>query len=179
MFSTIKAGNLLVAHPNLRSGVFTRSVVLITEASEQGHVGVVLNKVSSYNMRQVALSQEIELHTDEMLYTGGPVNKHALIMVHSGEWYSSNTMPVNQDISISSDALMIEKISMGNAPIDFRFCGGTSAWHQGQLEDEIQHHNSWLVIPSNRSLVFDGDGHAQWEQAVATASSLTINEFFT
>ena len=40
----ISPGKILVAHPKLESGLFGKSVILLTEHHDQGTVGFILNK---------------------------------------------------------------------------------------------------------------------------------------
>ena len=172
------AGRLLVAHPKLSNGFFSRSVVLITESSPAGHRGLVINKtIPEMTLRDIADQHGMHLATDRTLYAGGPLHKHALVIVHTNEWYSSNTMQVGAHLAVSSDHLMMEKIGMGNTPEALRCIAGWSQWSQGQLEQEIAQDN-WMTIPGDPHIVFGTNGEKQWELAVAVCSQITIDSYF-
>lgn len=171
-------GQLLVAHPRLEGGFFERSVVLVTEHTPAGFRGLTLNKqIPEMTLRDIADQHGMALPTDRTLYCGGPLQKHALVMLHSNEWYSANTMPIGAHLSISSDHLMMEKISMGNAPRDMRAIAGWSVWGHGQLEQEIQR-GSWLTTPGDPYIVFGTNGSKQWELAIAACSQIMVNSYF-
>jgi putative transcriptional regulator len=166
----MKQGTLLVAHPSQRVAPWHRSVILITEHTHMNTVGLILNHASEHTLSQVMASRQLECERDGMVYTGGPVNTSALVLVHTDTWYSSNTMQVAPGMAISSDNLMLEKLAMGDYPRWWRFCVGVSGWAPGQLAAEIAgtHTGSpgWLTTPATTELVWRWDGEKQWHQAV-------------
>ena len=84
MASETLAGRLLVATPVLGDPNFRRTVVLIVEhESEQGTLGVVLNRPTKLPVGQV-LEPWTELATDpSVVFTGGPVAPNsALALAH-------------------------------------------------------------------------------------------------
>ena len=104
----VKAGQLLVAHPNLpKRSLFANSVILITENNARGHAGLIINKTSGHKADGL-LKEHGALPTGIDVYTGGPVNPGALIMLHSDEWYGSNTFQIPGGYSITSDLVMIQ-----------------------------------------------------------------------
>lgn len=172
----MKAGDLLVAHPQLHSHPWRRSVILITEHTHNSTVGLILNHASEHTLSRVMSQRGLECERDSMVYTGGPVNVSALVMVHSDTWYSSNTMQVTNGIAISSDTLMLEKIAMGDYPRWWRFCVGVSSWAPGQLEFEMNGATpsgvpQWLTTPATTELVWRWDGEKQWHQALSACAT--------
>ena len=178
-------GQLLVAHPRLTGGPFSRSVVLITEDHAHGSVGLILNKPTDFSLRQIMQSKGYECLQDRMVYLGGPVNSSALIMIHSDTWYSTNTMTVSPGVAISSDTLMIEKVAMGDYPRDWRFVCGISGWSKGQLRAEIDGSGpyasrgpSWLTCSAEPDLIHRWDGEKQWHKALELCSQEMMNQYF-
>ena len=106
----VSPGKILVAHPNLESGLFGKSVILITEAHQTGTVGFIMNKPSPHNLNQIMQERGISWELGDVLYQGGPLNTSALVMVHTEDFSSSNTMYLPGGLAISSDELMIEKV---------------------------------------------------------------------
>lgn len=157
--------------------MFSQSVVLITESHAKGTVGFILNKPSDINLKDIMISRGLPWYDNDELFRGGPVNPSALIMVHTSEWYSSNSMMVKQGIAISSDDFMIEKYSMGNRPEKYRFINGMSGWAPGQLEWEIKKQKSWLTCRSTKELVFDYEGKNQWHKCLEACANETISQF--
>lgn len=173
----IRPGKILVAHPDFSDQNFRDSVVLITEFHSKGTVGFMLNKRTDYNFADVIQESGVEWPYPDFLYNGGPVNKTALVCVHSAEWFSSNTYTVNSELSISSDKMMTEKMAMGNLPRYYRFVTGMAGWQPGQLEQEIKK-NYWLTGEPTLSVLFDECGTKQWKQSIELCASQAVDSFF-
>jgi putative transcriptional regulator len=160
-------------------------VIFVTEDHDNGSVGLILNKPTTFSLKQVLESKGYDCLVDKMVYMGGPVNSSALVMIHSDTWYSSNTMVVRPGVSISSDNLMVEKIAMGDYPPRWRFVCGISGWGKGQLRAEIEGRGpfaaqgpSWLTVEANDDIIFRYDGEKQWHKAVELCSQTMMNQFF-
>ena len=111
-------GKLLVASPKQDSGMFARTVCLITEHSRKGTTGVVLNRPSGTTVSK--LMSEVGVvdapNYDELIYMGGPIRERNISMLHSNDWYSASTSVVNEHFSVSYDNFMLEKMAMNNTP---------------------------------------------------------------
>ena len=172
-------GKYLLARPIIIDPWFKKAVVFIYEHTPLGAAGLLLNKPTSAQMSKLqggGLPVNFNPVYDDTLYTGGPVNEQAIIMMHTSEWFSKNTNQINKEISISSDKFMIEKVLSGNVPKGFRCCTGMCAWHQGQLESEINR-NHWLCTKLDLSIVFDLNGHQQWQIAIEKVAKSTIDKY--
>lgn len=173
------ASHLLVAHPNLKDRMFTKSVVLVIEDTPTGSVGLVLNKPSNFSVSQFfRIKQGHDFASDDTIRCGGPVNSQAISMLHDDGWYSSNTYPLKHGLAVSSDEFMVEKMSMGNTPWRYRFFTGLSTWAPGQLQSEIEHAQSWLTMPADDSIVFEYDSEKQWETAVQQCTHQAVQAWF-
>lgn len=173
----IKPGQLLVSSPDQQDENFRHSVVLISEHHSRGTVGFVTNRSSKIPFRSLMSDRGYDWPYDDVLYVGGPVNSSALITLHSPEWYSTNTLQIARGFAISSDEFMMEKISMGNTPQDYRFIGGMSGWAPGQLEREIIT-RKWLTIPATSDIVFQATGEVAWRHAIEKAAQLATQRYF-
>ena len=71
-------GRLLVAAPPLTDPNFDRSVLFMLEHNEGGALGLMLNRSS--NELRIELDSWVDLLTPpQVLFSGGPVETHALI----------------------------------------------------------------------------------------------------
>jgi putative transcriptional regulator len=170
-------GRLLVAHPKLTEGAFAYSVIYVYQDNASGTVGIVLNKPTSWKVKEFLASKDFDYLGSQVIYKGGPVNEQAIVMLHDDNWYSSNTMPVGANLAISSDLLMLEKISMDNTPSQWRLFAGVAAWAPGQLEREIRSPIGWQIATPDKSIVFDKDGERQWNKAIQLCSQQLIDQY--
>jgi putative transcriptional regulator len=170
-------GKLLVAHPKLTEGVFACSVIYVYQDNAAGTIGLVLNKPATWKIKDFLNSKGFDYIGSEVIYKGGPVNEQAIVMLHDDDWYSSNTMQIGAGLAISSDIVMLEKISTDNISGQWRLFAGVAAWAPGQLEREMRSPLGWQVAVPDRSIVFDRDGERQWNKAIQLCSQQLIDQY--
>lgn len=175
---TVKPGDLLIAHPEMHSDFFARSVVLITESLATGTVGFVLNRKTIADLSQNIIKNSFEWPYQDFMFEGGPLNRTALVMIHTPEWSSSNTLRVGSHVSISSDQFMFEKMANGDVPIYRRFVYGQSIWSPGQLEKELSLPKTWLTTNSTQDIIFEYDGDEQWRKSIDHCAQMAIDSYF-
>ena len=98
---TTYRGKLLVAGPILNSNpVFSRSVVYVYEQREGGEViGVILNKPSQFRCSSLGLLKDIPFDPqleETFVHKGGPVSDTSVLLLHTNEWQSTNTLRLDQ-----------------------------------------------------------------------------------
>ena len=135
-------GKVLISQPFMSDGCFKRSVVLLTEYSESGAIGFVLNKWLQVTIGTLMADFPAE---ESVLSIGGPVAANTLHYLHTfdsipdaievvnGVYWGGNIDVIRKLLSVS-----IMK------PSDIRFFLGYSGWSDGQLDNELKN-DSWLV----------------------------------
>lgn len=179
MLDTFK-GKLLVAKPNvMKDPHFAKSVVYIYEQTEKVCIGLILNKPSYMNVGDIqTMRGAVNSGAAGHLYRGGPVSEQSLLLLHTDDWYSTNTIPATHGNAISSDELMLEKMAHNNMPKCWRLMSGMSTWLVPQLQSEIYKHKAWLVVEPNLVIFYNYDNEDQWEAGVSLASSRLMDEYF-
>ena len=174
----IREGSLLIAHPAHARAHRANSVVLITESNNYSTLGLTLNTLSSYDLGDLMAQHDIDWLGADRLYVGGNCNSTALVMLHSDEWYSSNTMNIDERFSISSDALMMEKLSMGNTPDWYQMFIGCEAWDADDLEHQLRCAKpKWLLLSKpSQALIELADEHL-WQSAVEEYSQDVFSNY--
>ena len=136
-------GRILISEPFLMDNYFKRSIVLITEYSEAGAVGFVLNKPVNMKVNEImtdfpAISAIVSL--------GGPVQTNTLHYVHTLGDIIPGSVKVIGNIYWGGEFKIIKRLlesgSLNNDNI--RFFLGYSGWQSNQLEDELND-NAWVV----------------------------------
>lgn len=175
----IKPGNLLISHPHWAQDNFVDSVLLITEHTPHSTIALQLNKPTFTTIRELISQEGYECDINDTTYKGGSFNPGALIMLHDNSWYSSNTMPINQKWSISSDHFMLEKIATGNVPFNFRCMLGVTGWEPDELQQEMQGPRpNWLILKSPSSSLVMAKYNEQYQLAVNQISKDLTAQFF-
>jgi putative transcriptional regulator len=138
-------GRLLVATPSLTHPNFDRSVVLVIGHSEEGALGVVLNRVSEVPVASVLPEWSSTVCAPPTLFEGGPVQPDAavcLARVRAGQqpegWAQVSGRLGTVDFSAGPDVVLPYVECM-------RVFAGYAGWGDGQLEMEIGV-GAWFVL---------------------------------
>ncbi|MDP8996320.1 MAG: YqgE/AlgH family protein [Pseudomonadota bacterium] len=151
-------GKLLIAMPSITGDDFERSVVFLCSHTEDGAMGLVINKpaprmvfadlVEKLNIDQT--SEEI-LHLPVML--GGPVKQLQGFVLHSSDYKSAETLLVGADFALTATTDVLKAIALGKGPRSKILTLGFAHWDAGQLENEIMR-NGWLHCDADAALLF-------------------------
>ncbi len=150
--------HFLIAMPNMADPHFSRTLTYIAEHSEQGALGVIINR--PIDMTLATLFERIELALDcdgfaeQPVYFGGPVQTDRGFVLHrpAGEWHS--TLRVNDDIALTSSRDILQAIGASGEPREVLVTLGYAGWTAGQLEQELAD-NAWLTVPADLEIIFD------------------------
>lgn len=148
-------GRILISEPLLSDTYFKRSVVLITEHSDKGAVGFVLNKPVDLPLNEV-LADFPDFNAQ--VYIGGPVAKDTIHFLHTLGELIPNSVHVMDNIYWGGDFDSLkELINEGIVePSQVRFFLGYSGWSPNQLEGEIED-NAWLVTRVEPDKIMSAD----------------------
>ncbi|MHA6324881.1 YqgE/AlgH family protein [Roseivivax sp. CAU 1753] len=169
--STDLTGRMLIAMPGMGDPRFDHAVIFLCSHSEDGAMGLILNKAApglsiSGLLQQLDIAQEGSLPFEPVFF-GGPVETGRGFVLHSAEFHSDvATLKVDDDFAMTATLDILEEIAAGDGPVRRRMCLGYSGWGPGQLEHELQQ-NGWLVCDADTDLVFETKEGNMWEQALA------------
>ncbi len=159
---------LLIAMPGLEDDNFSLSVTLMCEHSDEGSLGLVINRPTELQLG--AMLDHLQLETSGLrepelpVYWGGPVQPERGFVVHRplGDWDAS--MPLGDGLGVTTSRDILEAIGQGRGPEQFLVALGYAGWDGGQLEDEIMR-NSWLNTPTDQRIIFDLPPEQRWDAA--------------
>lgn len=155
-------GSLLIAAPGLVDPNFWRTVVLVGEHSDEGALGVVLNRVSETSVDEAV--PELAVLAEEMgdVHVGGPVQPSAIVVLAD---FAEPPDP---------DALVVESVGFLPAEVDPDALGplrrarvyvGYAGWGPGQLDAELDE-GSWIVEPAIAEDVFTDEPDDLWSSVL-------------
>jgi putative transcriptional regulator len=153
-----------MADPN-----FKGTVTYLCEHSDQGALGVVVNRATDLTM--ATLFHQIEVTPNDAaiaarkVHFGGPVSvEHGFVLHRShGSWGSS--IIVSDELSLTTSKDILEALAIGNGPPDWMLTLGYAGWGAGQLEEEIVA-NAWLTVEADADLLFDTPTDALFDVAM-------------
>ena len=151
-------GQLLVAGPGLVDPNFWRTVVLVGEHSEEGALGVVLNRSSDTPVEEAV--PELAMLAQDMgaVHVGGPVQPSAVVVLADfAEPDEARALVLDSVGFLPSE---VEPDSLGELR-RARVYVGYAGWGPGQLDGELEE-GSWIVEPAVPDDVFTDDPEGLW-----------------
>ena len=159
-------GQLLIAMPSIGDSRFERTVIYMCAHSEQGAMGLIVNRVTPM-MRFGDLVGQLDIlpqddasepppHVMDMpvLY-GGPVEQSRGFVLHSSDYFiADSSLPVAGNIVLTATVDILRAMAQGRGPERAIIALGYAGWAPGQLENEIQH-NGWLTCAADEHILFD------------------------
>lgn len=151
-------GHFLVAMPGMSDPRFARSLIYLCEHSDQGAMGIVVNKPTDMSLaslfeRVELANPDAELAGQPVLF-GGPVQLDRAFILHKPAKPWQATMKISDEIALTSSKDILESIGSDAAPKSMLVALGYAGWVPGQLDSEILQ-NAWLSVPADDEILFE------------------------
>jgi len=161
------SGKLLVAMPGLGDPRFERSVILVCAHSQNGAMGLIVNKPApdlalTDLLDQLGIARVRGDGRGIHVHFGGPVERGRGFVLHSADYAGSPaTMRIASGYRMTATLDILEAMAQGQGPASALLALGYAGWGPRQLEEEIAR-NDWLTADAPADLVFSPDNPAKW-----------------
>jgi len=156
--------------PGMGDPRFAGAVVFLCDHSEDGAMGLIVNKpVTELSFAEMISQLGIEAAQPPNIPVlfGGPVETGRGFVLHSGDYGDEDgTLQVVGGFGMTATLDVLEDLAHGGGPDQAVMALGYSGWAPGQLEAEIGQ-NGWLTCDADAGIVFGRDMDAKWEAALA------------
>lgn len=176
-------GHFLVAMPGMTDERFERTVIFVCAHSDDGAMGFILNRPQPVQFQELLDNLDLADGTipgenparsgaicdrarDFPIQLGGPVDSGRGFVLHSDDYMSESTMPVNDELCLTATVDILRAIKEGRGPARGIMLLGYAGWAPGQLENEIAA-NAWLSCPGRDDIVFDPDHSGKYDRVLA------------
>jgi len=164
----VEAGTLLAAVPNMLDPNFMHAVVLMCQHSDQGAYGIVTNRPTRFQVKELLPDHPQLGKSDFPVFLGGPVDHTTLQFVHVAPRAIPGGMSIDGRLWLGGEldalgAFLTDEPE--KAAHEVRLFLGYSGWGAGQLEGELAS-GSWLPAPPALEAVFGDPGEATWRRVV-------------
>jgi putative transcriptional regulator len=164
-FSTSLAHHFLIAMPGLQDPNFSRTVTYVCEHTDQGAMGIVINRPLDVKLGELLDQLDIiALYPgagDIPVYQGGPVQTDRGFVLHTAGPTFDSTLNITSEISVTTSRDVLEAIASGEGPAQTLIALGYAGWGGGQLEHEMSA-NAWLSGPASQEIIFQMKPEARW-----------------
>jgi putative transcriptional regulator len=163
MMEETLAGQLLLASPTLRDPNFERTVVLIGLHSDEGAMGVVLNRPSGVTVAEAAPQLEQAVGETAAVYMGGPVQQSSIVFLAEFLDPAPAGVLVLGRIGFPAPDADIDELSEATERV--RVFAGFAGWGEGQLEAEIEE-GDWIAQAALPEDVFTDVPEQLWSRVL-------------
>ncbi len=154
-------GHLLIAAPELLDPNFVRSVVLMVQHNEQGALGLVLNRPTSKELRQLWADVGDEpCNAEGPVYLGGPV-PGPIMAIHAIPDLAE--LQVLDGVFFAARKDHLDRLVL-RTDLPCKVFVGHAGWGPGQLEGELEL-GGWLTTAATLEDVFQ-EGEDLWARLV-------------
>jgi putative transcriptional regulator len=170
-------GQCLVAMPGMGDNRFSKTVVYVCAHSEDGAMGIILNRrATDMNFPDLLVQLGVVGKDDAIslprsasrvpVIKGGPVETGRGFVLHSADFFAESSLPIDDGVCLTATLDILRAMASGEGPLSAVLSLGYAGWGAGQLESEIQS-NAWLHCPADSGLIFDPGMDRKYEKALA------------
>jgi putative transcriptional regulator len=156
-------GQLLIAGPGLVDPNFWRTVVLVVEHTEEGALGLVLNRESESSTGEAVPGLGDLVDPDEPLFIGGPVQPSSVLVLAEFEDPGDAALLAFDRVGVLASTPDPEeaaiRVTAGRA------FAGHAGWGPGQLDGELER-GDWILEPARRSDAFCPEPEELWSSVL-------------
>ena len=164
----------LIAMPGLAGDTFAGTVIYLCEHTENGALGLVINKPIDITLKNLFEKVELSLEREDLaqapVYFGGPVQTERGFVLHEptggdAEGYNSS-LKIEGGLEMTTSKDVLEALANGAGPKKVLVTLGYSGWAAGQLEDEMSN-NGWINVEAQPGIIFDTPVAERYDKALS------------
>ncbi|MBV8949622.1 MAG: YqgE/AlgH family protein [Actinobacteria bacterium] len=161
-------GRLLIASPALTDPNFDRTIVLMLEHTDDGALGLVLNRPSDTALSELLPSWGLDAVEPSVVFLGGPVSPDSAIgLAFTGDGAEAAApdgwIPLLG--SLGTVDLARDPTEVRPSVRALRVFAGYAGWSGGQLEHELQA-GGWFVADSELDDALTREPEMLWRQVL-------------
>lgn len=160
--------HFLIAMPGMNDPNFRHTVTYICSHSEEGAIGIVINRPLKLMLGEVLDQMSIKFSDKNVgetpVHEGGPVQPDRGFILHQQDTGCGSSFQVHDQIYIATSVDVLSAIANGEGPEKKFIALGYAGWSPGQLEQELQE-NIWLSGPADSQIIFETPLGERWRSA--------------
>ncbi len=133
------------------------------EHTEDGALGLVLNRPSETSVGEAVPQLEELVDLDDQLFIGGPVQPSAVIVLAEFEDATDAALLAFDDIGVLGTASSVEELGAGLR--GGRAFVGHAGWGPGQLDEELER-DDWILEQARREDAFTAAPRDLWTEVL-------------
>jgi len=158
---------LLLSMPQMMDPNFAKTVVLLTDYTDEGAFGLVVNRrMDEPAWTLVKTEPPIRVDPDLKLWVGGPVDpQRTWVLMSEAQGPDDEQREVCPGLLLSVSKELTLQLLQAPPSNRARVIVGYAGWDAGQLDREIAA-SAWLTMDVDPSLIFNTPPDQMWETAI-------------
>jgi len=170
----LEKGVFLVASRQMTDPRFRETVILITEYSKEGAIGIIVNRPTDIDLSEIFPGIDMLNEHVGNPYIGGPVHPTFMSVLMNSRDTRKDMSPVIDDLYFGPGAgFVVELISGINKDDKLHVYFGYTGWAAGQLEFEL-HRGDWHMLSADIEGIFDKDPQDIWQEYIELVSGIWL-----
>jgi putative transcriptional regulator len=159
-------GKLLIANRRLRDPNFAETVILLLEYSQDGAMGVVINRPTTVYLATVLPEMEALKTRTDLVYLGGPVGRDQMLLLARTAQEPADSKQILSNVYLVSSQKALQQLVENNDPsLKLRAYAGYAGWAPKQLDAEVAR-GDWHISAADATLVFDTPADQVWPKLI-------------
>ena len=158
---------LLVSMPQMGDPNFAKAVVLLTDYTEGGAFGLVVNRPMTEPAWTIVKTEPpVRVDPDLKLWIGGPVDpQRTWVLMADAQGPDDEQREIVPGVLLSVSQELTLQLLQARPSTRARVIVGYSGWGPGQLDRELAA-SSWLVTEVDPRLIFGVPPEKMWDEAI-------------
>jgi putative transcriptional regulator len=161
-YSQIQKGTFMISTPDVESGLFFRSVVLVCEHNPNGSFGLVINKSLELELPEEIIDINNLSNPHVGIRAGGPVPTNQMMLLHTQSKITDQTLEICPEVYLGGDLQFLQEAITDPKGPEILLCFGYAGWGAGQLEREFLD-GGWYLYPASRRHIFHVPPDKLWQ----------------
>lgn len=161
----LERGQLLLAHPEIDTGLFYRGVLLLCEHNDHGSFALLINKPLNFELPDEFVNLSQAENPNISLRAGGPVQTNQMMLLHTMYSEEQQLLEVAPGIFLGGDLEYLHTLTKSPIHPHVHLCFGYAGWAGGHLEREYLD-ESWIATKASKKYLFETAPNALWKTAM-------------
>ena len=161
-YSHLTKGSFLIASPDIDTGIYFRSVIIVCEHSPSGSFGLIVNKSLEVELPEELINVKEFVNPNVQIRAGGPIQPNQMMLLHASDQIPDQTLNLCEGVYLGGDLQFLqEAVSNVNGPA-IRLCFGYCGWGAGELERQFLS-GGWFLHPASAKHIFQTPPEKIWQ----------------
>ncbi len=162
-YSKIQRGTLLVSTPEIDSGLFFHSVILLCEHNRSGSFGLIINKPLEKDLPEDLINFKQLANPNINIRTGGPLQTNHMMILHNSLANPKQSIQICEDAFLGGNLQFLQASVTDHRGPQLNLCFGYTGWGPGQIEKEF-YEGRWFLTKSHAQYIFHTPMEKIWRQ---------------